>query len=58
MAGKKGHQLNMHLTEESMLALMGCIFIYYQHQGEDVTKRMSELVNSDSMSYEFPIKEE
>lgn len=48
-------QCNIHLTEDSMLAMMSAIFIYYQHHGIDITKRMEELVNSGSLNYEFSI---
>lgn len=46
-------QCNIHLTEDSMLAMMSAIFIYYQHHGIDITKRMEELVNSGCLNYEF-----
>lgn len=46
-------QCNIHLTEDSMLAMMSAIFIYYQHHGIDITKCMEELVNSGSLNYEF-----
>lgn len=49
-------QSNIHLTEDSMLAMMSSILIYYEHHGIDITKRMAELVNSDSMNYEFSIE--
>ena len=48
-------QSNIHLTEDSMLAMISAIFIYYEHHGIDITKRMAELVNSESMNYEFSI---
>ena len=50
-------QSNMHLTEDSMLAMMSCIFIYYEHQGIDITQRMSELVNGGDLSYEYSMEE-
>ena len=46
---------NIHLTEDSMLAMISSIMIYYEHHGIDITKRMAELVNSGSLNYEFSI---
>lgn len=44
---------NIHLSEESMLALVSCVMIYYEHKGIDITQKFQELINSEKINYEF-----
>lgn len=48
----------MHLTEDSMLALFGAVCSYYIHQGIDLNKRMKELIDSDTVDIEYIDNEE
>lgn len=43
----------MHLTEESMLSLISCVFLFYQHNGINIIDRFQQLANSDQLKYEF-----
>ncbi len=58
-SGRKA-QDQMLLTEDSMLALVDTVFLYYQHKGIDIGQRMLELVNQPGKdpSYEFWSEEE
>ncbi len=49
----------MYLSEESMLAIASCIFLFYQHKGIDVTEKFQEIASSGNLSYEYaPAKEQ
>lgn len=48
----------MHLSEDSMLALIAAVFCYYDHQGIDINKKMEELINSDKIEIEYIDNEE
>lgn len=43
----------MHLTEESLLALTNSIFLYYMHNGIDINQKMKDLIDSDTIDYEY-----
>lgn len=49
----------MYLSEESMLAIASCIFLFYQHKGIDVMEKFQEIATSPNLSYEYaPAKEQ
>ena len=46
----------MYLSEESMLALVSCVFLFYQHNGIDISGKLQEVADSASngnLEYEF-----
>lgn len=43
----------IHLTEESMLALINAVFIYYMHHDIDIKEKMGALVDSDTIEFEY-----
>lgn len=48
----------MHLSEDSMLALIAAVFCYYDHQGIDINKKMEKLINSSEIEIEYIDNEE
>ena len=40
-----------------MLALVNCIFLYYENKGEDITKRMESVVGNKNIRYEYANQE-
>jgi len=48
----------IYLTEESMLALVNCICLYYLRKGVDIASKMQELVDSDTIEFEYNNKED
>ena len=48
----------MHLSEESMLAIASCIFLFYQHKEIDVTEKFQEIASSGNLSYEYAPKKD
>lgn len=43
----------MHLSEESMLALVNMIFVYYIHKGVDVEEVMASVSDERDIQYEY-----
>ncbi len=43
----------MHLSEESMLAMINTVFLYYMHHGIDIQEKMQAIVNSDTIDFEY-----
>ena len=43
----------MHLTEESMLAMVNAVFLYYMHHDIDINEKMQAIVNSDTINFEY-----
>lgn len=47
----------MHLSEDSLLAVVSGVFLFYMHHGIDINQKMKELADSDTIEYEFNIEE-
>ena len=43
----------MHLSEESMIALVNSIFLFYHHNNIDIEQKMKEIIDSDSVNFEY-----
>ena len=43
----------MHLTEESLLAIMSAVFLYYMHHNIDINEKMLSIVDSDTINFEY-----
>ena len=43
----------MHLSEESMMALVNSIFLFYRHNNIDIEQKMKEIIDSDSVNFEY-----
>lgn len=43
----------MHLTEDSMLALIQTIFLYYMHHDISINEKMKAIVDSDIIHFEY-----
>lgn len=48
----------IHLSEDSMLALVNGIFLFYHHNNIDIEQKMKEIVDSDSIIYEYDTTKE
>lgn len=43
----------MHLSEESMLAIVNAVFLYYMHHDIDINEKMKSIVDSDTINFEY-----
>lgn len=43
----------MHLSEESMIALINCVFLFYRHHNIDIEQKMKEVIDSDTIHFEY-----
>lgn len=46
-------QSSMRLTEESLLGLFASCFLYFQHNGIDLSQKLENLINNDVINYSY-----
>ncbi len=43
----------MHLTEDSMIALVSCISLFYEHNKIDLRQKVKDILMSDTLNFEY-----
>lgn len=54
----RAQQTAMYLSEESLAAIMTCVFLFYEHNGIDITTKFAEVTEGKDIVYDFSIKGE